>query len=67
MPSSALSRPVIFPVPEIAAGLVFGEMGKEMLLGGQRVTPSKLSKLGFQFSDADLVDAIKKESTPSKR
>ena len=61
--SSALSRPVVLPVPEIAAAAVFGEMGKEMLLGGQKARPAKLLKAGFKFQDEDLVQAIKSEAS----
>lgn len=55
----ALGRPTIFPVPTPVAKVVFGEMGEEMLLGGQKVLPSKLTKAGFAFEDADIDDAVK--------
>merc|ERR1719231_277859 len=55
----ALARPVILPLPEFAVNLLFGEMGQEMLLGGQKVVPSKLSNAGFVYNDIDIVEAIK--------
>ena len=56
----ALRRPTILPVPEIAVKGIFGEMGEEMLLGGQRVVPAKLIKSGFKFQDATIQDALKR-------
>lgn len=55
---SALGRPTIFPVPEVAVKGIFGEMGEEMLIGGQRVVPSKLLKSGFQFQDRTIQEAL---------
>ena len=39
---SALHRPTVFPLPGFAVKLAFGEMGEEMLLGGQRALPERL-------------------------
>jgi hypothetical protein len=47
---SALSRPTIFPVPGFAIRTLFGAMGDEMLLSGQRVLPAKLLGAGFEFA-----------------
>ena len=47
---SALSRPTILPVPGFAIRTLFGEMGDEMLLSGQRVLPAKLLDAGFEFA-----------------
>eukprot|EP00960_Hanusia_phi_P064720 765885-Hanusia_phi.AAC.3 len=38
----ALQRPTFLPFPDFAVRLLFGQMGEEMLLGGQRAMPSKL-------------------------
>lgn len=46
----ALNRPTIFPVPALAAKTLFGQMGEEMLLEGQRVLPARLVESGFAFS-----------------
>lgn len=53
-----LGRPTILPVPEIAAKLVFGQMGEEVLLGGQKVSPTKLLKAGFEFEDTSIFTAM---------
>jgi len=57
---SALKRPTLFPLPEFAAKLVFGQMGEEMLLGGQKVVPSRLTKAGFKFDSEDIQSAMVK-------
>jgi uncharacterized protein (TIGR01777 family) len=50
----ALHRPAIFPLPAVAVKTAFGEMGEEMLLGGQRVVPAKLQAAGFGFARPDI-------------
>jgi uncharacterized protein (TIGR01777 family) len=45
----ALSRPTIFPIPEFAVRLAFGEMADALLLSSQRVQPAQLSAAGYQF------------------
>lgn len=47
--ASVLSRPAIIPVPDFAVKLVFGEMGKTVLLGSQRVEPTQLVMSGYPF------------------
>jgi NAD dependent epimerase/dehydratase family enzyme len=37
------------PAPAFMIKLAMGEMGKELLLSGQKVLPSKLIKEGFVF------------------
>ncbi len=49
-----LSRPTLFPVPEFAIKLLFGEMGEALLLGSQRVAPTQLEQAGYQFKHAQL-------------
>lgn len=44
----ALHRPVFLRFPASLLGLL-GDMGRETMLGGQRVVPVKLRELGFQF------------------
>ncbi len=46
--AKALDRPSFFRVPPFALKLVMGEMA-EVLLSGQRATPSKLNDAGFAF------------------
>lgn len=45
----ALGRPTVIPVPALAVKAVFGELGKEALLWGQRVVPEKAMASGFDF------------------
>ena len=46
----ALHRPALMPAPGFALRLILGEMADEMLLGGQRVLPSRTKDAGFTFS-----------------
>ena len=57
----ALHRPTIFPVPELAVKALLGEMGKELLLAGQRVQPAVAQAAGFQFSYPELSQALERE------
>jgi uncharacterized protein (TIGR01777 family) len=52
--ASVLSRPAIFPVPEFAIKMLFGEMGETVLLGSQRVEPAQLVASGYSFRFSDL-------------
>lgn len=57
----ALSRPAILPMPAFAVKLLLGQMGEEVLLGSQRVEPSKLISSGYPFRFRELrasLDAI---------
>jgi uncharacterized protein len=56
--ASVLSRPAIFPMPAIAARLVFGQMADELLLASQRVEPAKLIASGYPFQFTDLRTAL---------
>ncbi len=62
--ASVLARPAIFPMPAFMVKLLFGEMGKTVLLGSQRVEPAQLVASGypFRFSDlrASLENALKR-------
>jgi uncharacterized protein (TIGR01777 family) len=51
---NALHRPTVLPLPAFAVRLAFGEMGEELLLGGQRPVAERLSQAGFAFRDTDL-------------
>jgi uncharacterized protein len=54
----AVHRPTVFPLPAIAVRLAFGQMGEELLLGGQRPVAERLEESGFAFRDTDLEHAI---------
>ncbi|CAN5788895.1 N/A [soil metagenome] len=55
---NVLSRPTIFPLPGFAVRLAFGEMGEEMLLGGQRIDSERLRGEGFEFAYPELEGAL---------
>ena len=42
-----------------AAKLAFGQMGEELLLGGQRVKPAKLEQTGYAFQYPELEAALR--------
>jgi hypothetical protein len=54
-----LGRPRLVPLPVFAVRLLFGEMGDELLLSGQKVLPKKLLASGFQFTHPDLESALR--------
>lgn len=53
----ACRRWAVVPVPEIALRLLFGEMA-EVLLGGQRAVPERLTAAGFRFAHPELAGAL---------
>ncbi|MGB9203375.1 MAG: TIGR01777 family oxidoreductase [Terriglobales bacterium] len=57
--ASVLGRPAIFPVPEFALRLAFGQMAaEELLLASQRVEPGKLLASGYAFQFGELRAAL---------
>jgi uncharacterized protein (TIGR01777 family) len=59
--SEVLHRPALATVPEFAVKLMFGEMGEETLLSGQRVLPQRLLDSRFQFDYPELAGALRHE------
>ncbi len=53
-----LHRPAFLPLPAFAVSTIFGEMGKELLLGGAHVTPRRLLESGYTFTYPDLQSAL---------
>jgi uncharacterized protein (TIGR01777 family) len=53
----ALHRPTIFPVPEMALKIMFGEMSS-IILDSQAVKSDKLTGLGFQFKYPKIEEAL---------
>ncbi len=49
-----LKRPAVAPLPSFAVDLAFGEMGRSLILEGQRVIPARLEESGFSFSHQSL-------------
>jgi uncharacterized protein (TIGR01777 family) len=56
----ALSRPAFLPLPAFAAKLAFGEMAEALLLGGQKVLPSRLKAAGFQWESPFIGEGLSK-------
>lgn len=57
----ALRRPTLFPLPAGVVLGLFGDMGKAMLLEGQRVVPGQLLETGFKFETPYLAEALRWE------
>jgi len=55
----ALHRPTVFPVPALALRLLFGQMGVETVLGGQRVVPVRAAAEGFTFAYPSVEQALR--------
>ena len=53
-----MHRPSIMPAPAFALRLAFGDMAREVLLGGQRVLPRRAQSEGFRFAYAELEPAL---------
>jgi uncharacterized protein (TIGR01777 family) len=56
-----LGRPTFMKVPGLAIKAMFGEMGEETVLEGQRVFPRRLLDSGFVFEFSDLESALRHE------
>jgi uncharacterized protein (TIGR01777 family) len=56
-----LRRPAWAPLPGFAVSLLFGEMGRDLLLGGIRVAPQRLAAAGFAWRFTDLEAALRFE------
>ncbi len=56
-----LRRPAIAPLPAAAVARLFGEMGRSLLLEGQRVLPRRLLDAGFRFHHPSLEEALRFE------
>ena len=58
--AKAMRRPAFLPVPALAIKILFGEMGKELLLSGANVIPKRLIESGYVFRYPDLETALSK-------
>lgn len=54
-----LSKPTLFPVPQFAVRLAFGEMADALLLASQRVKPNVMEQRGFSFTWPTLEPALR--------
>ena len=56
--AKALHRPALLPLPSFLIKALFGQMGEELLLNGQRVESQRLQQLGFSFTYPNLDAAL---------
>lgn len=54
----ALHRPAVIPLPAPVVKALFGQMGEELLLGGQYVEPAMLKRSGFTWAAPRLEEAL---------
>lgn len=59
--AEVLRRPALAAVPAFAVKLLYGEMGEETVLAGQRVLPRRLTAAGFAFAFPELAAALRHE------
>lgn len=57
--ANVIQRPEMFKFPAFLVNLLFGEMGRELLLEGQNVYPSRLLSSGYKFNYSNLLSALK--------
>ncbi|WP_344417232.1 TIGR01777 family oxidoreductase [Pseudonocardia ailaonensis] len=55
---TALGRPAVLAIPAPVISTVLGDMGREMLLFGQRAVPRALLDAGYTFRHPTLADAL---------
>ena len=65
MLAEALHRPALAIAPVLAIRLMYGQMGIETVVAGQRVLPRVLTENGFAFSFPELAGALERELSPS--
>jgi uncharacterized protein len=54
----AIRRPAVLPAPAFGVKLLWGQMGEEVLLFGQRALPARLLDAGFTFRYPELDGAL---------
>lgn len=57
----ALHRPCFLKMPSTVVKILFGQMGRELLLSGQGVVSKRLNDVGFLFHYGTLKKALSKE------
>ncbi len=55
----AVGRPALLMMPAFVLRVVMGQMGEEIILGGQHVVPKRAVELGFRFKHATLEHALR--------
>ncbi|MCY3772089.1 MAG: TIGR01777 family oxidoreductase [Gemmatimonadetes bacterium] len=53
-----LHRPTLFSIPAFVVRLLFGQMGRDLLLASARVIPERLQKADFEFRHPGLENAL---------
>jgi hypothetical protein len=61
-----LGRPAILPVPKTAVRLMFGQMGRELLLGSIRALPTRLEQDGFHWQYPKLEASLRHQLQPAE-
>jgi uncharacterized protein (TIGR01777 family) len=61
--ADAMHRPLFLKMHAFMIKTLFGQMGEELLLGGQNIYPERLNHLGFKFLYPDLRSALLHEMT----
>lgn len=59
--ATRLNRPLLFKMPASIVKILFGEMGEELLLAGQVVSPNRLLEHQFKFQYPSLESALAHE------
>ena len=54
-----LRRPAFAPAPGFVMKILFGEMGKSLILDGQKVHPKRLLDSGYEFEHESLEQALR--------
>lgn len=54
-----LRRPTLLPVPALALHALMGEMGRTVLLSGQRAVPAKAEQSGYEFLHPSIEEALR--------
>jgi hypothetical protein len=55
---AAIGRPTVLPLPAVVVRTIFGELGDEVLLEGQRALPARLLDAGFSFRYPEIGAAL---------
>lgn len=58
--ATALNRPLLVRFPEWLLAKGLGDLGRETMLGGQRVVPARLAEHGFVFDNEQLAPTLRK-------
>jgi uncharacterized protein len=57
--AKSIGKPSFFPFPAWLVKTMFGEMGRTLLLQGQKAQPKKLLDLGYEFEAPNIKEAVK--------